>query len=160
MREWLEQEMGVAPWVFEGVFLPLLAFLAVLLTRELVLLSFGRRVEDRERRMAWRRRTLWVALPLAILAAVGASWARQRNIAQTLAKGSGEVFELQTHLGTATRIIAVIRIGAFVAPWKSFIRVGSSEGKSSESEVSLHRSSVASRFFASRRAFVRAAQLR
>jgi len=38
MQEWLEQELGVAPWVFEGVFLPLLAFLAVLLTRELVLL--------------------------------------------------------------------------------------------------------------------------
>ena len=50
MQEWLEQELGVAPWVFEGVFLPLLAFLAVLLTRELFLLYFGRRVEEPERR--------------------------------------------------------------------------------------------------------------
>jgi small-conductance mechanosensitive channel len=106
MREWLEQEFGVAPWVFEGVFLPLLAFLAVLLARELFLLSLARNVEDPERRKAWRRGTLWVGLPLAILSAVGASWARQRNIARTLAKGAGEIVEVQTYVGSATRIVA------------------------------------------------------
>ena len=106
MQEWLEQELGVAPWVFEGVFLPLLAFLAVLLSRELVLLLVRRSVEDPERRKIWRRQTLRAAVPLAILSAVGASWARQRNIAQTLAEGAGEVLEVQTYLGSATRIIA------------------------------------------------------
>jgi hypothetical protein len=85
MQEWLEQELGVAPWVFEGVFLPLLAFLAVLLVRELLLLFVRRSVEDPERRKIWRRHTLRAAVPLAILAAVGASWARQSSIARTLA---------------------------------------------------------------------------
>jgi len=106
MQEWLEQEFGVAPWVFEGVFLPLLAFLGVLLVRELVLLFVRRRVEDPERRKIWRRQTLRAAVPLAILAAVGTSWARQHNIARMLATGSGEVVEVQANLGTATRIVA------------------------------------------------------
>ena len=106
MRERLEQELGVAPWVFEGVFLPLLAFLAVLLARELLLVFVRRRVEDPERRKSWRRHTLRAAVPLAILAAVGASWARQNSIARMLATGSGEVVEVQTHLGTATKVVA------------------------------------------------------
>jgi small-conductance mechanosensitive channel len=106
MREWWEQELGVAPWVFEGVFLPLLAFLAVLLVRELVLLFFRRKIEDRERRKIWRLRTLWAALPLAVLSAVGASWLRQNNLAQTLAQSSGEVVEVQTYLGSATKLVA------------------------------------------------------
>jgi len=106
MREWLEQEFGVAPWVFEGVFLPLLAFLGVLLVRELVLLFVRRRVEDPERRKIWRRQTLWAAVPLAILAAVGTSWARQDSIARMLATGSGEVVDVQANLGTATKIVA------------------------------------------------------
>ncbi|MBW1758404.1 MAG: hypothetical protein JRJ80_19860, partial [Deltaproteobacteria bacterium] len=106
MREWLEQEMGVAPWVFEGVFVPLLAFLAVLLARELLLLLVRQRVEDPERRKVWRRRTLWIGLPLAILSAVGASWARQNRIARTLATASGEIVEVQTHLGSATKVTA------------------------------------------------------
>ena len=58
MREWLEQELGVAPWVFEGVFLPFLAFLAVLLARELLLLFVRRRVEDPERRKTGKERTM------------------------------------------------------------------------------------------------------
>jgi len=106
MREWLEQEFGVAPWVFEGVFLPLLAFLGVLLVRELVLLFVRRRVEDPQRRKIWRRQTLRAAVPLAILAAVGTSWARQDSIARMLATGSGEVVEVQANLGTATKIVA------------------------------------------------------
>ena len=106
MREWLEQELGIAPWVVEGVFLPLLAFLAVLLVRELVLLFVRRGVEDQERRKVWRRRTLWVALPLAILSAVGASWARQHSLARTLATGSGEVAEVRTYVGSATTVVA------------------------------------------------------
>ena len=106
MRERLEQELGVAPWVFEGVFLPFLAFLAVLLARELLLVFVRRRVEDPERRKTWRRHTLRAAVPLAILAAVGASWARQNSIARMLATGSGEVVEVQTHLGTATKVVA------------------------------------------------------
>ena len=104
MREWLEQKLGVAPWVFEGVFLPLLAFVGVLLARELLLLSLRRKLEDPERRTIWRRRSFWAALPLAILSAVGASWLRQRNLAQTLASSSGDVVEVQTYLGTATKI--------------------------------------------------------
>jgi len=104
MREWLEQELGVAPWVFEGVFLPLLAFLAVLLVRELVLLFLARRLPDPARRRIWRTRTLWVALPLAILSAVGASWMRQGHIAQSLATGSGRIVEVQTYLGSATKV--------------------------------------------------------
>ena len=106
MREWLEQELGVAPWVFEGVFLPLLAFLAVLLARELLLLFVRRRVEDPGRRKIWRRQTRRAAVPLAILAAVGTPWARQHSIARMLATGSGEVVEVQTNLGTATKIAA------------------------------------------------------
>jgi small-conductance mechanosensitive channel len=106
MREWLERELGVAPWVFEGVFLPFLAFLAVFLARELLLFFLRRKVEDRERRRVWRQRTFWAALPLAILSAVGASWLRQDNLAQTLAKGSGEVVQVQTYLGSGTKVVA------------------------------------------------------
>jgi small-conductance mechanosensitive channel len=106
MREWMEQELGVAPWVFEGVFVPLLAFLAVLLARELLLLLVRQSVEDPKRRKVWRRRTLWIGAPLAILSAVGASWARQHRIARTLATGSGEIVEVQTYLGTATKVTA------------------------------------------------------
>jgi small-conductance mechanosensitive channel len=105
MQDWVEQELGVAPWVFEGVLLPLLAFLGVLLVREMGLLAFARRVDDAERRKAWRRRTLWVALPLAIVAAAGASWVRQHSIARSIAKGSREVLEVQTYLGSATKVI-------------------------------------------------------
>jgi len=106
MREWLEQDLGVAPWVLEGVFLPFLAFLGVLLLRELLLLSVGRRVDDAERRKTWRRGTLWVALPLAISAAAGASWVRQQSIARSIATRSGEIEEVQTYLGSGTKVIA------------------------------------------------------
>lgn len=106
MREWLEQELGVAPWVFEGVFPPLLALLLVFLVRELVLLLLASKVADREQRKVWRRRTFWFALPLAILSAVGASWLRQRHLAKTLAEVSGEVVEVQTYLGSVTKIVA------------------------------------------------------
>ena len=105
MQDWVEQELGVAPWVFEGVLLPLLAFLAVLLVRELVLVAFSRGVEDAERRKAWRRRTLWVALTLAIVSAAGASWVRQHSIARSIADGAGEVVEVQNYLGSATKVI-------------------------------------------------------
>jgi len=84
----------------------LLAFLGVLLVRELVLLFVRRRVEDPQRRKIWRRQTLRAAVPLAILAAVGTSWARQDSIARMLATGSGEVVEVQANLGTATKIVA------------------------------------------------------
>lgn len=105
MQDWVEQELGVAPWVFEGILLPLLAFLVVLLVRELVLVAFSRGVEDADRRKAWRRRTLWVALPLAIVSAAGASWVRQHSIARSLADGAGEVVEVQNYLGSATKVI-------------------------------------------------------
>ncbi len=84
----------------------MLAFLGVLLVRELVLLFVRRRVEDPQRRKIWRRQTLRAAVPLAILAAVGTSWARQDSIARMLATGSGEVVEVQANLGTATKIVA------------------------------------------------------
>jgi len=84
----------------------LLAFLAVLLARELLLLLVRQSVEDPKRRKVWRRRTLWIGAPLAILSAVGASWVRQHRIARTLATGSGEIVEVQTYLGTATKVTA------------------------------------------------------
>ncbi len=106
MQQWLERELGVAAWVFEGVFLPLLAFLAVFLVRELALLSLARKIDDLERRKSWRRRTFWIALPLAFLSGIGASWMRQSSIARSLAGGSGEVAEVQSYLGSATKAIA------------------------------------------------------
>ena len=102
MREWLEQELGVAPWVFEGVFLPLLAFVGVLLARELLLLSLRRKLEDPERRKIWRRRSFWAALPLAILSAVGASWHEETSAHGWFASPDNCAIDAEGRLWVAT----------------------------------------------------------
>ena len=71
MHDWLEQKLGIAHWMIDSVFAPLLVIAFVFLVRELVLAAYRRRVDDRERRKVWRRRTFWAAVPTAILLAVG-----------------------------------------------------------------------------------------
>ncbi|UCH29002.1 MAG: hypothetical protein JSV06_12110, partial [Myxococcales bacterium] len=78
MLDRLEQALGVAPWVLESVFAPLVAFALVFLCRELLLSIYRRRVDDPDRRKLWRRRTFWGAVPVAIVLAVGAAEFAQR----------------------------------------------------------------------------------
>lgn len=112
MREWLEYEFGIAPWVFEGVFPPLLAVVFVFLVRELVLAYYRRTVDDPARRTLWRRRTLWIALPVALICAVVAIELGQRGLALGASEKSTV---LGGHLGSITRAIAYTTL--FVTFW-------------------------------------------
>ena len=115
MLDWLEQELGVAPWVSQGVVPPLLAFLFVFLVRELVLLYFAPKFTDRQNRKIWRQRSLWIALPIAVLSAVGASWYRQGDLMEALAKGSEDPGRVQTYVGSLIKVAAYTLILATLA---------------------------------------------